>query len=164
MSIVFALAGLGLLVYLAYKRFKPAKKAAAAAPVWLLLGSGSAWSLRSVRVEGYSLYDNEAEYPLLACQLIDTDIGKIYMFAADAVQLADYELFSSLKRKNIKGALFKPAGDMVTMLQTVGAVLVISAAIYSYTQTSGISGTLVKQQAQLDKVTELLSKPLVIAK
>lgn len=133
---------------------------------WLLLGSGTSWSMRSVTKEGFMLYDGPAEYPISDCILADVDskLGAVYVLAASSVVLVDYEQFSRIKQTAVKGAIFKPAGDINSMLTMVGAILVICSAIYSYTQSSAINTTLINQQAQINKVVEILSKPMVVQK
>lgn len=133
---------------------------------WLLLGSGTSWSMRKVKKEGFMLYDGPSQFPISDCVLADVDskFGSVYVLAASSVVLVDYEQFSRIKETAVKGAIFKPSGDIMTLLTMVGAVLVICSAIYSYTQSSAINATLVQQQAQINKVLEIVSKPMVIAK
>lgn len=166
MSLYFAAAAVAMFGWWLYRRFKSKSSRVSTSKVWLLLGSGTSWSMRSVQREGFMLYDGPAQFPVTDCQLVDVDskLGVVYVLAASGVDLVDYEQFSRIKETAIKGAIFKPAGDITTLLNMVGAVLVISAAIYSFTQSSSISSTLVQQQAQINKVVEMLSKPLVVAK
>lgn len=133
---------------------------------WLLLGSGSSWSMREVKKEGFMLYDGPAQFPISDCILADVDssLGAVYVLAADSVVLVDYEQFSRIKQTAVKGAIFKPSGDINQLLTMVGAVLVICSALYSFTQSSAINATLVQQQAQINKVLDIVSKPLVVQK
>lgn len=166
LSYAFAAAAVVMLGWWLYRRFNAKSSKVATSKVWLLLGSGTSWSMRQVTKEGFMLYDGPAQFPITDCVLADVDakLGLVYVLAASGVDLVDYEQFSRIKETAIKGAIFKPAGDISTLLSMVGAVLVICAAIYSFTQSSSINSTLVQQQAQINKVVETLSKPLVVQK
>lgn len=164
MSLAFAAVAVVLFgIWFYRKRSKKSKVQSVDA--WLLLGSGLSWSMRQVKKEGFMLYDGPSQFPITDCVLADVnaEFGAVYVLAAEADLLVDYEQFSRIKESAVKGALFKPAGDMNGLLQMVGAILVICAAIYSFSQTSAIGGALVQQQAQINKITETLSKPLVVA-
>lgn len=132
----------------------------------LLLGSGTSWSARVVRKEGFMLYDGPSQFPVSDCILVDVDakLGFIYVLVADSVVLVDYEQFSRIKSTAVKGAIFKPAGDINSMLMMVGAILVICSAIYNFSESSKINTTLINQQAQINKVVDILSRPMVVQK
>lgn len=159
-------AAAGLLLLALWFHRRSAVKRTKVTHCWLMLGSGTAWSMRSVTRDGFMLHDGPSVYPISNCVLasVDESFGQVYVLAAASVNLVDYEQFSRIKITAVKGAIFKPAGDLMHLLSMVGAVLVISAAIYSYTQSSAINSILVAQQSQINDITEILSKPLVVAK
>lgn len=127
---------------------------------WLLLGAGTSWSMRAVVREGFMLNDGPAQFPISDCILASssTKLGEVYVLAADSVVLVDYEQFSRIKETAVKGALFKPGGDLNHLIQIVASVLVIVAAVYSFMQTSAVNGALVQQQAQINKMTEAMER------
>lgn len=131
--------------------------------VWLLLGSGTSWSMRSVKQEGFMLYDGPAQFPISDCVLasVDSKLGAVYVLAASSIVLVDYEQFSRIKETAVKGAIFKPSGDINSLLTMVAAILVICAAIYQYTLSSGINATLIQQQAQINQVLQSVDRLMV---
>lgn len=156
----------GLFVYWLYRRRSAGRSKVASNAAWLLLGSGTSWSMRSVVSEGFMLYDGPCQYPISNCVVASADnkLGTVYVLAADSVLLVDYEQFSRIKETAVKGAIFKPAGDLNSLLTMVAAILVICAAIYNFSQSSSMNAVLVQQQAQINKMVETLSRPMVIQK
>lgn len=166
MSAWFAAAAAVCFIVWLYRRRSAGRSKVNRRLVWLMLGSGSSWSFRPVTKEGFMLYDGPSQYPISDCVLadVDTRFGSVYVLAADSVVLVDYDQFSRIKETAVKGAIFKPAGDIQTLLTMVAAILVICAAIYNFSQSSSMNAILVQQQAQIDKIADTLSRPMVIQK
>lgn len=134
--------------------------------IYVLLHDGvSTWLMPGQRLETGSISCGGAEYPAGIARLVDDTIGlgsPLYLVAVEPIALTKHRTLEQYRASVIKGALFKTGGDMVEMVRIAAACAVIACAIFVYMAVGSLNSTLVQQQAKIDKLDAVLSKPLVV--
>lgn len=135
-------------------------------PFYILFYDGSAYSIQRAKLtKSGNLAAASIEYSLGVLRLADgaEALGmRLYVLAAEPMALADHRSLERSRKSIITGALFKPGGDMVQLMQMLGAAAVLGCSIYMFMVIGNVSQSLADQKTVIEKVQETLSRPLVV--
>lgn len=164
-SLIFAFLAGGLLVAYASRRGWLALHRVQGC--YVAIWNGASWRLRSgVAGDGGVLVDG-VEYSYDVATPVEHEGLLLYIIAAEPLALADHERFERARVSVLKGALFRPGGDLVNWARVAALILPVVISVLIWMRLGDMQSTLT--QVAVDAKTarqlaaDVLARPLQLA-
>lgn len=163
--VVLALAGFGMVAYIALPRLGLGRIVKRRTAVTLYVWDGA--YLREHKAKWVDGYLDVGGGKLLGRELlrpVHSDSGdERYIHFADPVQYADHIAYEAMRVKILRGRFLKPGGDMVETIRMIASVVMLVTAAMLWMQANSFNRSLATLEQRVVEVQEILQKPLNIA-
>ena len=134
---------------------------------YLLLWNGASWRLRPARDVAGAVVCDGIEYPYSIATPVEHSDLLIYVVASEPLALADHERFERARVSVLRGALFRPGGDLVNWARVAALIIPVVFSVLTYLRVGDAVASLTSVSADTKAiratVTDILMRPLRLA-
>lgn len=129
--------------------------------------NGSSWRLRSGVAGDGGVSVDGVEYSYDVAVPVEHEGLLLYVIAAEPLALADHERFERARVSILKGALFRPGGDLVNWARVAALVIPVVMTVLIWMRLGDVQATLtqvsVDAKAARQLAADVLARPLQLA-